>query len=216
MMKPKAHVGVAFGSKLLKPCRKLLLVFRLKKLTIRRPRASPRHTASKRASCLKRLIPVSAFVSVVRSLKKKMSGRCRLKEGNAKGTKISKLLSASTMSYSGRERLLFPSPITPAPSSAISNAPLKSLKKWGWDSNGGDHGDSVDELEDACKSFESYLVGMIVDEGKVRDLMDVEELLFCWKNLKCPVFVDLVSRFYGELCRDLFATTDDEVDIVSY
>lgn len=60
--------------------------------------------------------------------------------------------------------------------------------------------------EYACRSFENYLVEMIVEEGRVRDLMDVEELLFCWKNLKCPVFVDLVSRFYGELCKDLFAT----------
>ncbi|XP_057953288.1 EPIDERMAL PATTERNING FACTOR-like protein 3 isoform X2 [Malania oleifera] len=32
---------------------------------------------------------------------------------------------------------------------------------------------------------------MIVEEGKVRDLADVEELLYCWKNLKCPVFIDL-------------------------
>jgi hypothetical protein len=25
---------------------------------------------------------------------------------------------------------------------------------------------------------------MMVEEGQVRDLMDVEELLYCWKNLK--------------------------------
>ncbi|GLT34828.1 hypothetical protein SLA2020_093210 [Shorea laevis] len=63
--------------------------------------------------------------------------------------------------------------------------------------------------EDACRSFENYLVEMIVEEGNVSDLMDVEELLYCWKNLRCPVFIDLVSRFYGELCRDLFSTNDE-------
>lgn len=67
-----------------------------------------------------------------------------------------------------------------------------------------------EEVEDACRSFENYLVEMITEEGKVRDLMDVEELLYCWRNLKCPVFVDLVCRFYGELCKDLFSS-DNEV-----
>lgn len=215
-MKPNARVGLALGSKLLRPCRKLLLVFRLKKkLTIRRARgSSPRYTttASGRASPLKRLLPVSAFVSVVRSLKKKMSARGRLGEGKATGgSKIGKVLSGSATSYSGRERLLFPSPITPAAPSAIGSAPSKSLKRRGWDSDGG-----VDEVEDACRSFENYLVEMMVEEGKVRDLMDVEELLLCWKNLTCPVFVDLVSRFYRELCRDLFAAADDEDDRVGY
>lgn len=51
---------------------------------------------------------------------------------------------------------------------------------------------------------------MMVDEGRVRDLMDVEELLLCWKNLKCPVFIDVVSLFYRELCKDLFAATASE------
>lgn len=60
------------------------------------------------------------------------------------------------------------------------------------------------EVEEACRRFEKYLVEMIVEEGKTIDLMDVEELLRCWKNLKSPVFIDLVSRFYGELCKDLF------------
>ncbi|XP_030524098.1 transcription repressor OFP17 [Rhodamnia argentea] len=215
-MKPEAHVGVAFGSKLLRPCRKLLLVFRLRKtLAIRRARASPSRATSKRASSpLERLVPISAFVSVIRSLKKKMSARGRLKDRKAKSSKIGKVISASAISDSGCERLLFPSPITPAASSAIHNAPSKSLKRSGWDSYE-DGGDGVDEVEDACRSFENYLVGMIAEEGKVRDLMDVEELLFCWKNLKCPVFIGLVSRFYGELCRDLFAATDDEDDGVS-
>jgi hypothetical protein len=51
------------------------------------------------------------------------------------------------------------------------------------------------DLEDACKSFENYLVDMIVEEEKVRDLTDVEEFLYCWKNLKSPVFMDLVQVF---------------------
>ncbi|KAF8086509.1 hypothetical protein N665_0622s0005 [Sinapis alba] len=60
-------------------------------------------------------------------------------------------------------------------------------------------------VEDACRSFENYLIQLIVEEGKIDDLMDIEELLSCWKNLKSPVFMELVSRFYGELCRDLFS-----------
>ncbi|RDX74935.1 Transcription repressor OFP17, partial [Mucuna pruriens] len=47
------------------------------------------------------------------------------------------------------------------------------------------------QVEDTCRNFEKYLVEMIVEEGNMRDLMDVEELLYCWKNLKCPVFTDL-------------------------
>lgn len=67
-----------------------------------------------------------------------------------------------------------------------------------------------DEVEDACRSFESYLVDMIVEDGKVKDLTDVEELLYCWKNLSCPVFTDLVGRFYGELCKDLFSNSSED------
>lgn len=98
----------------------------------------------------------------------------------------------------GCEGKLFPSPITPA-YVRVSRAGKREA--------------SADEdMDDACRSFENYLAQMIVEEGKVKDLMDVEELLRCWKNLKSPVFIDLVCRFYGELCRDLFSTKDDEVD----
>lgn len=86
-----------------------------------------------------------------------------------------------------REKLLFPSPM-----------------------RGRKMSDQEEEVEDACRSFENYLVEMIIEEGKVRDLMDVEELLYCWRNLKCPVFVDLVCRFYGELCKDLFSSDNNE------
>ncbi|KAF6174363.1 hypothetical protein GIB67_027834 [Kingdonia uniflora] len=66
------------------------------------------------------------------------------------------------------------------------------------------------EVKDACQSFENYLVEMLVEDGKVRDLIDVEELLYCWKNLRCPVFVNLVSMFYAELCKDLFSGQEGE------
>lgn len=94
----------------------------------------------------------------------------------------------------GRDQVLFPSPITPDYVKACG-----SSKR-----------DEVEDVEDACRSFENYLVEMIVEEGKIGDLTDVEELLYCWKNLKCPVFIDLVCRFYGELCKDLFSAEDDE------
>ncbi|CAD5194490.1 unnamed protein product [Musa acuminata subsp. malaccensis] len=60
-------------------------------------------------------------------------------------------------------------------------------------------------VEAACRSFEKYLVEMMVEDGTVRELTDVEELLRSWNSLTSPVFVDLVCRFYGELCSDLFS-----------
>lgn len=78
-------------------------------------------------------------------------------------------------------------------------------------SGGGEDEDK--EKEEACRSFETCLMEMLVEEGKARDLQDVEELLRCWERLKSPVFVDLVCRFYGELCNDLFPTPGvNEVD----
>ncbi|KAF2296903.1 hypothetical protein GH714_011788 [Hevea brasiliensis] len=90
---------------------------------------------------------------------------------------------------------LFQSPLTPAYIKASRVAMKEAFGN--------------EDIEDACRSFENYLVEMIVEEGKVRDLTDVEELLYCWKNLKCPLFIDLVCRFYGELCKDLFSPEDD-------
>lgn len=103
-----------------------------------------------------------------------------------------------SVSEAVRDGILFPSPLTPA------------FVKIGESSKGEEHVES--SQDEACRSFEKYLVEMIVEEGKVTDLKDVEELLCCWKNLKSPVFVDLVSRFYGELCKDLFSPEDDEND----
>ncbi|OEL23698.1 hypothetical protein BAE44_0015286 [Dichanthelium oligosanthes] len=70
------------------------------------------------------------------------------------------------------------------------------------------HGDDV---EAACRSFERHLMEMVVEERKVMDLTDVEELLCCWEKLRCPALVQLVGRFYGELCMDLFSGRDDDV-----
>uniref|UniRef100_A0A8I6X1Y2 OVATE domain-containing protein n=1 Tax=Hordeum vulgare subsp. vulgare TaxID=112509 RepID=A0A8I6X1Y2_HORVV len=66
------------------------------------------------------------------------------------------------------------------------------------------------DVEEACKGFERHLMEMLVEEAKVGDLMDVEELLGCWEKLRSPVFVRLVGRFYGDLCMDLFSDLDDD------
>lgn len=71
---------------------------------------------------------------------------------------------------------------------------------------------SDDEVEAACRSFENHLVEIIVEEGKVRELTDVEELLYCWSNLNSPVFAELVSRFYRQLCTDLFSRSTEEYE----
>ncbi|XP_062181180.1 uncharacterized protein LOC133885474 [Phragmites australis] len=78
----------------------------------------------------------------------------------------------------------------------------------------GDGEAEEEEKKEACRSFESCLMEMLVEEGKARDLQDVEELLRCWERLKSPVFVELVCRFYGELCNDLFlAAEGDDADM---
>ncbi|KAG0546321.1 hypothetical protein BDA96_02G437600 [Sorghum bicolor] len=71
------------------------------------------------------------------------------------------------------------------------------------------------DVEAACRSFERHLVEMLVEERKVMDLTDVEELLCCWEQLRCPAFVRLVGRFYGELCMDLFSSAQDADDVWS-
>jgi len=74
---------------------------------------------------------------------------------------------------------------------------------------------NVEDIEESCRSFENYLVQMIVEEGKLVDLTDVEELVYCWRNLKSPIFIDLVCSFYGELCKDLFSPSDEAQSIES-
>lgn len=63
------------------------------------------------------------------------------------------------------------------------------------------------EEDDEGRRFEKHLIEMIVEEGRMGDLVDVEELLYCWKKLKSPVFIDLVCRFYGELSKDWFSSS---------
>ncbi|XWS71938.1 hypothetical protein CRYUN_Cryun03dG0181700 [Craigia yunnanensis] len=170
---------IAFRSKLFNPCRKLLRIFRFKlkrPVFIRALKTRPRHAKVRKAP--KRSPLLSIFSSLRRS------------------KKMDKLAELRSFSEAGHDRLLFPSPLTPAYMRVGGSGKRESS--------------GYDDMEDACRSFENYLVEMIVEEGKVSDLMDVEELLYCWKNLTCPVFIDLVSRFYGELCRDLFSADNDD------
>ena len=51
-------------------------------------------------------------------------------------------------------------------------------------------------MEETCKKIENYLVEMIVEEGKMRDLMDLEELLLFWKNLS--VLSSILLIFYAK------------------
>ena len=76
-------------------------------------------------------------------------------------------------------------------------------------------GDVGGDVEAACRSFERHLMEKLVEERKVMDLTDVEELLCCWEKLRCPAFVRLVGRFYGELCMDFFSSAQDADDVWS-
>lgn len=67
------------------------------------------------------------------------------------------------------------------------------------------------EVQKACKNFEKYITEMLLEERKVRDLLDVEELLYCMDQLQSPAFIELVCTFYGELCLDLFSNEVDQL-----
>lgn len=99
------------------------------------------------------------------------------------------------------------SPLTPAAAKKLFTSPITTPVYAHWSKKPLNQRETFEDnaVEDACRSFENYLIHLIVEEGKMDDLMDIEELLYCWKNLKSPVFIELVSRFYGELCRDLFS-----------
>ncbi|CAK9164102.1 unnamed protein product [Ilex paraguariensis] len=109
---------------------------------------------------------------------------------------MDRVMELKGFSDAGHHKVPYPSPLTPA---------YVRLGVDGKKEMSGQY-----EVEEACRSFENYLVEMIVEEGKIKNLMDVEELLYCWKNLKCPVFINLVCRFYGELCKDLFSNSSEE------
>ncbi|KAJ8448277.1 hypothetical protein Cgig2_025201 [Carnegiea gigantea] len=110
----------------------------------------------------------------------------------------------TSVSERGHKKEPFPSPITPA------YVKHSGERKKDVSSDESEEVEVEVEVEVACRSFEKYLVEMIVEERKVKDLMDVEEVLYCWKNLKSPLFVELVYRFYGELCKDLFCANSRE------
>ncbi|GJN40500.1 hypothetical protein PR202_gb29721 [Eleusine coracana subsp. coracana] len=104
-----------------------------------------------------------------------------------------------------------PSPETPAYVKVVAR--LRSGRSTASaDEDEDDDDEERKKKEEACRSFESCLMEMLVEEGKARDLQDVEELLRCWERLKSPVFIDLVCRFYGELCNDMFPVTGDDDD----
>ncbi|XP_020422298.1 transcription repressor OFP17 [Prunus persica] len=175
---------IALRSKLLKPCRNLLQIFRFKlkkPFFIRALHSRPHYTKVEKAQKAPKKNRITGFLSAFCSTRK------------PKG--MDRLAALKSFSEKGGDGRHYSSPITPAYLKAMAGEPVAS---------------GHEEVQDACKSFENYLVEMIIDEGKVRDLMDVEELLYCWKNLKSPVFIDLVGRFYGELCKDLFSTSSDE------
>ncbi|CAH8282504.1 unnamed protein product [Eruca vesicaria subsp. sativa] len=100
------------------------------------------------------------------------------------------------------------SPLTPAAAAAkkLFTTPITTPVSASWTKKSLNSRDTFEDnaVEDACRSFENYLTHL-AEEGKMDDLMDIEEVLLCWKNLKNPVFIELVSRFYGDLCRDLLS-----------
>lgn len=74
---------------------------------------------------------------------------------------------------------------------------------------------SMAAVEDACKQFRNYVIEMVAEDKNVDDLMDVEELLYCYQNITCPVYRDLLSQFYAQICSDIFldsasSSSDDE------
>ncbi|XP_028072579.1 transcription repressor OFP17-like [Camellia sinensis] len=181
----KLKAALAFKcTNLLNPCRKILLIFKFK---FKKPLFIRALCSCKTQSGTTRTTP--------RKLAKGLPSLFGLLRRSREMDRLKELKSFSDAGY---HKAPFLSPLTPA-YVRMSGADQKK-------------GVLVQEdVEDACRSFENYLVEMIVDEGKVRDLADVEELLYCWKNLKCPVFVNLVCRFYGELCKDLFSNSEENV-----
>ncbi|KAI3450248.1 hypothetical protein Pfo_006913 [Paulownia fortunei] len=168
-----------FKTKLFKPCKKIL---QLVKFRLRRPvfiRSLQFHHRKPNIRKTTHEGRISKILSVLRSLREKREM-----------DPVTELASFSDAVY---HKAPYPSPLTPA-YIRMSGATKKEVS-------------DQDDVEDARRSFENYLIDMIIEEGKMRDLVDVEELLYCWKNLRSPVFIDLVCRFYGELCKDWFSNS---------
>ncbi|KVI11373.1 transcription repressor OFP17-like [Cynara cardunculus var. scolymus] len=128
------------------------------------------------------------------------SGLTSLFRSSRKTRDMDRVMELKSFSEAGKEPC--PSPLTPAYIKMRRVDDMENMQVQ----------EDEDVAEHACQSFENYLVKMIAEEGKMRDLVDVEELLYCWKNLKSPLFINLVCRFYGELCHDLFPSKVDEDD----
>ncbi|KAI3461718.1 hypothetical protein Pfo_018381 [Paulownia fortunei] len=172
----------SFKCKLFKPCKKILQLFKFrlhKPVFIRALQFRHRKPKVRKTTTHEGRLP--KILSVLHSLRK-----------TREMDRVSELKSFSD---AGHHKAPYPSPLTPA-YIRLGGATRKEVS-------------NQDDVEDACRSFENYLIEMIVEEGKTRDLVDVEELLYCWKNLRCPVFIDLVCRFYGELCQDLFSNSSE-------
>ncbi|GER54627.1 ovate family protein 17 [Striga asiatica] len=174
--------------KLLKPCKKILInlfKFRVphKPLFIRALRFHRKKPRNETRDTTKEK-RISKIVSMLTSLRR--------------AQKVDRVADLKSFSESGYHQTApYPSPITPAY--------VRSLGQ----KNASEENDDV--ADESCRSFEKHLVEMIVEEGKMKGLAEVEDLLYSWKNLRCPVFIGLVSRFYGELCNDLFSGGDSNV-----
>ncbi|CAL9055205.1 unnamed protein product [Musa banksii] len=102
-----------------------------------------------------------------------------------------------SMTERDRFRAPFPSPITPAYVKLASLQPREPEE-------------GLDEVEAACRSFRSCLAEMLAEEGRVEDLVNVEELLHHWSSLRSPAFVELVCSFYEQVCNELFIGSEEE------
>ncbi|XP_010510367.1 PREDICTED: transcription repressor OFP17-like [Camelina sativa] len=193
-MRVKATL-INFKSKLSKSCNRFVSLFRfrvkrpvfIRPLRSRHSNVKPRrqhHPKKPICSCL-------CFLST--SKNQKMSNtKPRSSTFSVNDEDFSKYMQSPLTPATAKK--LFTSPITTPAYAARTRRSLNSRDAF-----------EDNAVEDACRTFENYLIHLIVEEGKMDDLMDIEELLYCWKNLKSPVFIELVSRFYGELCRDLFS-----------
>ncbi|KAL5974756.1 hypothetical protein ACLOJK_031427 [Asimina triloba] len=189
--------SITFKSKFLNPCNKLLqlLRFRPKRPIFKSPFRFKKIRGRRRRCLQRKKRGISGLFNSLSSF----PWPSMIMESNSKESVDDVAGEQLSMGNDpARGCLLFPSPVTPA-----YKRLRRSIQRIREDERDVDA--INEEGEDACRSFESYLSEMIIEEGKVGDLVDVEELLYCWKNLKCPVFHGLVCRFYGELCRDLFS-----------
>uniref|UniRef100_A0A0E0LPS9 OVATE domain-containing protein n=1 Tax=Oryza punctata TaxID=4537 RepID=A0A0E0LPS9_ORYPU len=192
------------------PCSGMLALFK------RRPRALLRRAVGKMNNSRRRRRRAGSFSSVRAVFWPLMSMRSDADRNDAAADRPP--ASSTDDDSSVVAGLRAPSPSLDTPASTTASRVLALQTQLGEaaalaaakPSSGGD--DKTDDgVEEACRSFEKHLMEMLVEERKVRDLMDVEELLCCWEKLRSPVFVQLVGRFYGELCMDLFSGRDTDV-----